>query len=206
VVSELWFNVPNIIFNAASSALAILIMVKFKGSRQVLPWGLIALGFATIAVGSILLSQINSMGAEADYIDWFLVGGLLLIGVGLISYWLILKLNFKKMPGVSLSLIIAFSAGFALLNYIQLGSLSGAFLTGSTMLALIAVIPITTLFKGGKIAWQWVFVFLGLLVLILNEVTLISGGVAPSITNLSNINLVMSSFLMMFGLMRLQWF
>jgi len=108
--------------------------------------------------------------------DWLWIITYLMVGIGVIKYWVSIKKSVSENYKTSLGLVIAVSVVITLLANPLLGSLGlisdplvDSLYIGGSFFASIACIPLIILFKGGQLMKPWLYIGLGGLTFMVGE-------------------------------------
>ena len=194
---DIIYNSINIIIIFISSLLSFMILFKFKKSKIMIAWAIILISFIINIFAGILSIQTISLGiAQPAYINWVSIASYLLLGIGVLIYWLMLKKRLEnKIPFKNLSaIILIIITAYITLAYFDINPLNIV----PIILIVLATIPLVMLFKGGNLSKQWLLICIGAVTLILAKMFYYIGS-----ATLLNVTLTTGNIFIMIGLSKM---
>ena len=177
-----FFEYSNTILSFFYSILAIIVLSRFKKSAQAFTYILLMISFVTDFLTNVYYLFLMYSYGSVDNIpypgitDWLWIITYLMVGIGVIKYWVSIKKSVSENYKTSLGLVIAVSVVITLLANPLLGSLGlisdplvDSLYIGGSFFASIACIPLIILFKGGQLMKPWLYIGLGGLTFMVGE-------------------------------------
>ncbi len=149
------YAVINFMITFINAVFALIITLRFRKSKQVIPWLIIMASLFLITITDMLLLQAINFGVKIpQYLNIMKITAYTTMSIGIISYWVIMKKELENRTPIKETMIIL---TITIITYL----ITKQLIIASIIMLITGTIPLILMFKGGAISKQWIIITTG---------------------------------------------